>query len=45
MEFRDLKKQYQVLKTDIDNAMQKVAAAGNYIMGGPVIELEEQLAD
>lgn len=45
MEFRDLKKQYQVLKADIDDAMQKVAASGNYIMGGPVIELEEQLAD
>lgn len=45
MEFRDLKKQYQVLKADIDDAMQKVAASGNYIMGEPVIELEEQLAD
>ena len=45
MEFRDLKKQYQVLKADIDDAMQKVAASGNYIMGGPVIELEEKLAD
>ena len=45
MEFRDLKKQYQVLKADIDKAMQQVAAAGNYIMGGPVAELEQQLAD
>lgn len=45
MEFRDLKKQYQVLKADIDDAMQKVAASGNYIMGKPVIELEEQLAE
>ena len=45
MEFRDLKKQYQVLKADIDKAMQDVAAAGNYIMGGPVAELEQQLAE
>lgn len=45
MEFRDLKKQYQVLKQDIDNAMQQVAAAGNYIMGGDVAELEQQLAE
>lgn len=45
MEFRDLKKQYQALKSDIDNAIQQVAAAGNYIMGGPVAELEQQLAE
>lgn len=45
MEFRDLKKQYQVLKADIDKAMQDVAAAGNYIMGGPVADLEQQLAE
>lgn len=45
MEFRDLKKQYHVLKTDIDKAMQDVAASSNYIMGKPVAELEEQLAE
>lgn len=45
MEFRDLKKQYQALKADIDQAMLEVAAAGNYIMGGPVAELEQQLAE
>lgn len=45
MEFRDLKRQYQILKGEIDQAMQQVAAAGNYIMGGPVAELEQQLAD
>lgn len=45
MEFRDLKKQYQHLKSEIDGAVQDVAAAGNYIMGKPVKELEEELAE
>ena len=45
MEFRDLKKQYQLLKTDIDRAMTDVAASGAYIMGSPVKELEQELAD
>lgn len=45
MQFRDLKKQYQVLKTDIDRAMAEVAASGAFIMGTPVKELEEQLAE
>ncbi|MBR6441444.1 MAG: DegT/DnrJ/EryC1/StrS aminotransferase family protein, partial [Bacteroidales bacterium] len=45
MEFRDLKKQYQTLKPDLDRAMQDIAAAGNYIMGAPVKELEQQLAE
>lgn len=45
MEFRDLKKQYQVLKTDIDKAMVEVATSAHFIMGAPVKELEQQLAD
>lgn len=45
MEFRDLKKQYQVLKTDIDQAMLDVAASGAFIMGNPVRELEQELAE
>ena len=44
MQFRDLAKQYQVLKTDIDNAMLSVASGAHYIMGPQVKELEEQLA-
>lgn len=44
MEFRDLKKQYEVLKPGIDEAMTKVAAGSRYIMGPEVKELEEQLA-
>lgn len=45
MEFRDLKQQYQVLKTDIDQAMTDVATSGAFIMGSPVKELEKELAE
>ena len=45
MEFRDLKKQYQVLKNDIDDAVQKVCASAHYISGPEVSELEKQLAE
>lgn len=45
MEFRDLKYQYQVLKSDIDHAVLDVMQSGAFIMGQPVKELETQLAD
>ena len=45
MEFRDLKKQYQILKAELDSVMQEVAASGGYIMGNAVAELEQQLSD
>ncbi len=45
MQFRDLAKQYQLLKSDIDNAMLSVASGTHYIMGPQVKELEQQLAD
>lgn len=45
MEFRDLKKQYAVLKTQIDEAVLDVMASGAYIMGKPVAELESKLAE
>lgn len=45
MEFRDLKKQYQTLKTDIDKAILDVVSSGSYIGGKHVSELEEQLAE
>ena len=45
MQFRDLAKQYQVLKNDIDQAMLSVASGAHYIMGPQVKELEQQLAD
>lgn len=44
MQFRDLARQYQVLKTDIDQAMLSVAAESYYIMGPQVKELEQALA-
>ena len=44
MQFRDLARQYQVLKTDIDQAMLSVAAESHYIMGPQVKELEQALA-
>ena len=40
MQFRDLVKQYNVLKPAIDKAMTDTAASGGYIMGKPVKELE-----
>ena len=44
MEFRDLKKQYQVLKKEIDEGVLAAMASGAYILGKPVQELEEKLA-
>lgn len=45
MEFRDLKKQYQVLKKDIDQKVQSVCESAHYISGPEVKELEKQLAE
>lgn len=45
MQFRDLKKQYEVLKEDIDKAMLDVAASSAYISGPQVKELEKELAE
>lgn len=45
MQFRDLVKQYQVLKPEIDKAMTDTAASGGYIMGKAVKGLEEDLAE
>lgn len=44
MQFRDLKKQYKVLKNDIDTAMIQVATECNFISGKQVSELETELA-
>jgi UDP-2-acetamido-2-deoxy-ribo-hexuluronate aminotransferase len=44
MEFVDLKSQYQALKEQIDNRIQRVLAHGQYIMGPEVAELESRLA-
>lgn len=45
MQFRDLKKQYQVLKSDIDAAMIEVAGSSQYIGGPWVKALEQELAE
>lgn len=45
MEFRDLKKQYQVLKLQIDEKIQSVCASAHYISGPEVAELEKELAE
>lgn len=44
MEFRDLKTQYQALKTDIDNKIAEVLRSARFIAGPQVKELEEKLA-
>ena len=45
MQFRDLQKQYQILKKDIDSEIQKVLVQSNFISGFQVVELEKMLAD
>ena len=45
MEMRDLKRQYQYLKNDIDIRMQEVINQTNFIQGQQVAELEQLLAD
>ena len=45
MQFRDLKKQYEVLKPQIDAAMLEVAASSQYIGGPQVKTLEARLAE
>ena len=44
MEFRDLKKQYHYLKSEIDAAIVGVATSGTYIGGEQVNVLEKELA-
>lgn len=45
MEFRDLKKQYQNYKVEIDQAIQNVLNKGDFISGKHVDILEKRLAD
>lgn len=44
MQFRDLKKQYEVLKPEMDKAILDTVASGGYIGGPKVQALEELLA-
>ncbi len=45
MEFRDLKKQYEVLKPQMDAAIQEVLSSTHFISGPQVKELEKELAE
>lgn len=45
MQFRDLSKQYEVLKKEIDTAMIRVASSSNFISGPEVKELEKTLSE
>lgn len=45
MEFIDLKKQYQLYKKEIDEAIHKVLDHGHFILGREVQEIEQILAD
>ena len=45
MQFRDLKAQYQVLKPQIDEAVIQVMESSAFILGKPVTELENALAE
>lgn len=45
MQFRDLKRQYEALKHQIDSAISDVITSSSFISGSQVTELECQLAD
>lgn len=45
MQFRDLQRQYDYLKADIDTKMHEVLQETNFIQGRQVKELEEKLAE
>lgn len=45
MQFRDLQKQYEVLKPEIDAQIQNVLSSSRFISGPQVNELEQKLAE
>lgn len=45
MQFRDLKAQYAALKPEIDQGIQQVIDSAAFILGKPVTELENKLAE
>ena len=45
MQFRDLKKQYQVLKDEMDQAILDVVASSAYVLGPKVKEMEQAFAE
>lgn len=44
IQFRDLQRQYQALKTDLDAAILRVCASAHFIGGDEVVSLEGELA-
>ena len=45
MQFRDLSAQYKALKPDIDSGIEAVINSTSFILGAPVKELEDKLAE
>ena len=45
MVFTDLRQQQHIIKSQIDDNIEKVLSHGQYIMGPEVMKLEERLAD
>ena len=45
MQFRDLHRQYEAMRAEMDEALFQTTRSGAYIMGPQVAELEQQLAD
>ncbi len=45
MQFRDLKAQYQALRPEIDKGIEEVINSSAFILGKPVTELENKLAE
>ncbi len=45
MQFRDLQRQYEVLKSEIDSGISEVIHSAGFISGGKVSELEKRLAE
>ena len=45
MQFRDLKAQYRALKPEIDEGIKAVIDSSAFILGKPVTELENKLAE
>ncbi len=45
MQFRDLQRQYEVLKSEIDSGISEVINSASFISGGKVSELEKRLAE
>jgi len=45
MQFRDLNRQYEAMRAEMDKALLSAAHSGAYIMGKQVAELEQQLAE